>query len=65
MICVGRVRTLLLPALMRVLGRANWWAPAPLSRLHRRVALSEAGEHVNGALATPVGDTRGREPALR
>jgi RND superfamily putative drug exporter len=59
------VRTLLLPALMRVLGRANWWAPAPLSRLHRRVALSEAGEHVNGALATPVGDTRGREPALR
>ena len=25
------VRTLLLPALMRVLGRANWWAPAPLA----------------------------------
>jgi putative drug exporter of the RND superfamily len=24
------VRTLVLPALMRVLGRANWWAPMPL-----------------------------------
>ncbi|MCV7146907.1 MMPL family transporter [Mycobacterium riyadhense] len=34
------VRTLLLPALMRVLGRANWWVPAPLSGVHRRVALA-------------------------
>jgi hypothetical protein len=50
---------------MRVLGRANWWAPAPLSRLHRRAALGEAGEHGNEADATPVGDTRGPEPALR
>jgi len=54
------VRTLLLPALMRMLGRANWWAPAPLARLHRRAAPSEAGEHVDGALATQIGDTRGR-----
>ena len=59
------VRTLLLPALMRVLGRANWWVPAPLSRVHRRAAPPEAGKHVNGALVTQVGgDTRGREPAL-
>lgn len=35
------VRTLLLPALMRLLGRANWWAPAPLVRLHRRFGLAE------------------------
>src|ERR1700756_328602 len=27
------VRMLLMPAFMRVLGRANWWAPAPLERL--------------------------------
>ena len=27
------VRMLLLPALMRLLGRLNWWAPVPLTRL--------------------------------
>ena len=27
------VRALLVPALMRLLGRWNWWAPAPLRRL--------------------------------
>jgi len=35
------VRTLLVPATMTLLGRANWWAPAPLRRLHARVALRE------------------------
>jgi RND superfamily putative drug exporter len=30
------VRGLLLPALMTLLGDGNWWAPAPLRRLHRR-----------------------------
>ncbi len=28
------VRGILLPALMRVTGRLNWWSPAPLRRLH-------------------------------
>ncbi|MFI5282972.1 MAG: MMPL family transporter [Candidatus Dormibacterales bacterium] len=28
------VRILIVPAIMRILGRANWWAPRPLSRLH-------------------------------
>jgi len=36
------VRMLLLPALMRLMGRFNWWAPAPLARLHRRISLAEA-----------------------
>jgi uncharacterized membrane protein YdfJ with MMPL/SSD domain len=27
-------RALLVPSLMRLLGRAAWWAPAPLRRLH-------------------------------
>ena len=36
------VRCLLVPATMTMLGRWNWWAPAPLRRLHRRVGLSEA-----------------------
>jgi len=34
---VTLVRALLVPALMALLGRANWWAPAPLVRLHRRL----------------------------
>jgi uncharacterized membrane protein YdfJ with MMPL/SSD domain len=38
------VRTVLVPAFMRVLGRANWWAPAPLARLHTRIGLSESGD---------------------
>jgi len=38
------VRMLLVPAFMRILGPLNWWAPRPLARLHRRFAISEAGE---------------------
>jgi RND superfamily putative drug exporter len=33
------VRALLVPALMRLLGDWNWWAPRPLARLHRRLAI--------------------------
>jgi putative drug exporter of the RND superfamily len=36
------VRMLLVPAFMRILGRANWWAPKPLARLHDRLGISEA-----------------------
>ena len=36
------VRMLLVPATMRLLGRWNWWAPAPLRALWRRVGLSES-----------------------
>jgi uncharacterized membrane protein YdfJ with MMPL/SSD domain len=36
------IRALLVPSLMRLLGRWNWWAPRPLRRLHRRIGLSEA-----------------------
>ncbi len=35
------VRALLVPSLMAMLGRANWWAPAPLRRLHARIGLRE------------------------
>jgi putative drug exporter of the RND superfamily len=35
------VRTVLVPACQRALGRAAWYAPAPLRRLHARVALAE------------------------
>jgi uncharacterized membrane protein YdfJ with MMPL/SSD domain len=36
------IRALLVPSLMELLGKWNWWAPAPLRRLHRRIGLSEA-----------------------
>ncbi|MFP5308745.1 MAG: MMPL family transporter [Actinomycetes bacterium] len=35
------VRATLVPAFMRLAGRANWWAPAPLRRLHERIGLRE------------------------
>ena len=35
------VRALLVPATMRLMGRWNWWAPAPLASLHRRLGLAE------------------------
>ena len=35
------IRALLVPSLMEMLGRWNWWAPRPLRRLHRRIGLSE------------------------
>lgn len=34
------VRGLLVPALMRIAGDWNWWAPAPLRRLHKKIGLA-------------------------
>jgi uncharacterized membrane protein YdfJ with MMPL/SSD domain len=36
------VRALLVPSLMALLGRWNWWAPRPLARLHARLGLAES-----------------------
>ncbi|HWB68399.1 MAG TPA: MMPL family transporter [Solirubrobacterales bacterium] len=36
------VRALLVPALMRLFGDWNWWAPAPLRRFQARYGFSEA-----------------------
>ncbi|MEM7275569.1 MAG: MMPL family transporter [Actinomycetota bacterium] len=38
------VRSLLVPATMKLLGEWNWWAPAPLRRFHDRFGLSEPAE---------------------
>ncbi len=50
------VRVLLVPAVMRLLGPANWWAPRPLRRLYARYGLREAGADAAPALpaAEPV-----------
>jgi putative drug exporter of the RND superfamily len=37
------VRAVLVPACQRILGRAAWYAPAPLRRLNTRIGLTEAG----------------------
>lgn len=36
------IRGVLVPAFMRLAGDANWWAPAPLRRLHDRFGFTDA-----------------------
>jgi RND superfamily putative drug exporter len=43
------VRALLVPSLMELLGKWNWWAPAPLRRLHERWGISEGEAPAAGA----------------
>ena len=38
------VRALIVPAVMRILGDYNWWAPHPLRWLHQRAGLGEFGD---------------------
>jgi len=45
------IRALLVPALMELLGKWNWWAPRPLRRLHERIGLSEGAPGVEGSPA--------------
>jgi RND superfamily putative drug exporter len=59
------IRGLLVPAFMRLAGEANWWAPAPLARLHARFGLSEGidlPDGPTGAAATLDADAGSREP---
>jgi trehalose monomycolate/heme transporter len=47
------VRSLLLPSLMALLGKWNWWSPRLARRLHRRIAPAEAQPvaHLSGTMA--------------
>jgi uncharacterized membrane protein YdfJ with MMPL/SSD domain len=47
------VRVLLVPATMRLLGRANWWAPSPLRRVYRKYGIRE--EETAPPQVEPVG----------
>ena len=47
------IRALLVPSLMGLLGRWNWWAPRPLRRLHDRIGFSE-GPSAPSASAEPA-----------
>jgi RND superfamily putative drug exporter len=51
------IRGLLVPAVMKMAGEANWWAPTALRRLHARIAITEGGE-----AAPPVDEPARREP---
>jgi RND superfamily putative drug exporter len=50
------IRALLVPSLMELLGKWNWWAPAPLRRLHSRLGFSEED-------GGKEGDAPGGQPA--
>jgi RND superfamily putative drug exporter len=50
------VRMLLVPATMRLLGDANWWAPAPLRRLHTRYGIREDDGPRPDAVAEPASE---------
>jgi trehalose monomycolate/heme transporter len=43
------VRVMLVPATMRLLGRANWWAPRPLRGLYARYGIREAADQPDAA----------------
>jgi putative drug exporter of the RND superfamily len=52
------VRCVLVPATMTLLGNANWWAPAPMRRLHDRIGLHEAP---SAAISTEIPAARTSE----
>jgi RND superfamily putative drug exporter len=50
------VRALLVPATMRLLGRANWWAPRPLVRVWERFGVREGDDRPVVAVPVEVPD---------
>jgi RND superfamily putative drug exporter len=44
------IRGTLVPALMRLAGKANWWAPAPLRRVQQRWGISDAATRAPSAM---------------
>jgi len=47
------VRCVLVPATMTLLGKYNWWAPRPLTRLHRRLGLDRHMAEQPSTVDTP------------
>jgi RND superfamily putative drug exporter len=54
------VRAFLVPATMRLLGRWNWWAPAPMLRFWERFGIREVSELPAPARVELPGDDDGR-----
>ncbi|MGF0176353.1 MMPL family transporter [Streptomyces sp. Marseille-Q5077] len=59
------VRSLLVPAVMRLTGRATWWAPGPLRRFHERFGVSESADEPTPAPATEPTQERDKVSAHR
>src|SRR5215468_3360315 len=59
------VRCILVPATMTLLGNANWWAPAPLRRLHQRLGLHEAPAHPASPAGALIGSADERKSEER
>jgi RND superfamily putative drug exporter len=59
------VRGLLLPALMKLLGEWNWWAPAPLRRLHEGWFAPRTGGPQRAGARVPAARAPDQERALR
>ncbi|MEU5403267.1 MMPL family transporter [Streptomyces sp. NPDC005963] len=60
------VRSLLVPSVMKLMGKWSWWAPAPLQRFHQRFGLSEGDTPASGASEgerSGGGGAQGREVA--
>jgi RND superfamily putative drug exporter len=53
------IRATLVPAFMRLAGRANWWAPAWMRRLYDRFGISEGGQARSTNVGRPVGSEGG------
>jgi RND superfamily putative drug exporter len=51
------VRATLVPAFMRLAGRANWWAPRFLRRIHDRFGFSETGQTGDASSLSRVRET--------
>ncbi|WP_373235150.1 MMPL family transporter [Mycobacterium marinum] len=49
------IRTVLVPAFMRLLGRANWWAPAPLRQWHNRWGLVDESRRLGDQAIEQIG----------
>jgi len=50
------VRLVLVPAVMELLGKANWWLPAPLARILPKTSLSEDEPPAEARVPVPAGD---------
>ncbi len=58
------IRGVLVPAGMRLLGRAAWWSPKPLRALHNRIGLSESAPPEPPAPRVEAPVRREKEPVL-
>ena len=47
------VRVLFMPAVLRLLGPATWWAPGPLARLYLRYGIRESEDDDGGSDQLP------------